>query len=295
MSRRLVAAVAIVAATACGTPETSRGPASPKTTAPGETRPPAAAGRTPAAGDEPHDPTAPEPDRTAPGPAHAARSDDGGEVGSNAPLYLNRRFRELVVEVDAVAGLEPSGSLLELLRARLAQVVDKPGGIVFVPAETIPGQSDGVWTVDDLAASARSNRDRFSGGDTMVMYLQFVDGRFEDEGAFAVAYSASEVAMFVDHMRDAATLLVGASALERAALIHELGHLLSLVNLGYTSPRDREDPAHPKHSTNPDSVMFWAVDNVGILTLLGGRAQPPTAFDADDLADLADVRAGRLG
>jgi hypothetical protein len=40
--------------------------------------------------------------------------------------------------------------------------------------------------------------------------------------------------------------------------------------------------------------MYWAVDNVGVASLLGGRTAPPTDFDADDKADLADVKLGRL-
>jgi hypothetical protein len=220
-------------------------------------------------------------------------NDDAG-LGESAFLYLNRRVPRLLIEIDAVDGLAPSQAVLDLLRTRLAGVVDKPGGIAFLPAETIAGDADGVWTTEELRASARRNRDRRSSPDVMVIYLQFVDGLYEQRDAFGVAYSASTAAMFSEHMRDAATILVSRTALERAAVVHEAGHLLSLVNIGYSSPRDREDAEHPNHSNNPDSVMFWAVDNVGIITLLSGRSQPPTAFDGDDLADLRDVRSGRL-
>jgi hypothetical protein len=41
--------------------------------------------------------------------------------------------------------------------------------------------------------------------------------------------------------------------------------------------------------------MFYAVDSVGVVNLLGGRTEPPNTFDADDKADLADVKAGKLG
>jgi hypothetical protein len=230
-----------------------------------------------------------------PQPVPQAQPTDEADVGANAFLYLNARVPKLVIEVDAVEGFAPSDDALDLLRTRLAAVTDKPRGIVVTKTQTIPGQADGVWTEADLRASARRHRDRTSTASEATMYLQFVDGRFEQAGAFGVTYSASQAAMFVGHMRDAATLVVGASSLQRATLIHEIGHLLSLVNLGYESPRAREDPEHPGHSSNPDSVMYWAVDNVGILRLLSGRAEPPTAFDDADLADLADVRKGALG
>jgi len=66
------------------------------------------------------------------------------------------------------------------------------------------------------------------------------------------------------------------------------------VNLGYHSPRPHEDPQHPGHSNDPNSVMYWAVDNVGVATLLGGHTAPPTDFDPDDRADLSDIRRGEL-
>jgi hypothetical protein len=221
-------------------------------------------------------------------------SDDGG-LGANSFLYLNRKVPKLTIEVDAVAGAAPSGATLDLVRRRLAGVADKPGGITILPTETIGGQADGVWSTDDLAKSRARNRDRRSTSDAMVMYLAFLDGRYEQDDAVGVAWSASTVAVFVEHIEEISTLLVGADAIEAAATVHEVGHLLSLVNLGYRSPRAREDPDHPKHSSNPDSVMYWAVDNVGVVTILGGKTEPPTDFDAADRADLAAVRDGDLG
>jgi hypothetical protein len=128
----------------------------------------------------------------------------------------------------------------------------------------------------------------------MAIYLQFLDGTYEDRDAVGVAYGASSAAIFSQHIEEIATVLVGSEAIERAATIHEIGHLLSLVNIGYRSPRTREDPDHPNHSSNPDSVMYWAVDNVGVVTVLGGDMELPTDFDADDRADLEDVRTGEL-
>jgi hypothetical protein len=39
--------------------------------------------------------------------------------------------------------------------------------------------------------------------------------------------------------------------------------------------------------------MYYAVEMLNVNTIL--RGGPPTAFDSDDLADLADVRSGALG
>jgi hypothetical protein len=201
---------------------------------------------------------------------------------------------QLVVEIDAVAGKGPRNDTVSLVRTRLAEVVDKPAGIrVLATDERVPPRN-GRWTIDALRTAERSHRTTHNTPSVASLYLLFVDGTPPKDGAIGVAYSGSSAAIFSDQVAEAATLLIGAAAIEHADTVHEVGHLLSLVDLGYTSPRAHEDPQHPGHSDNPDSVMYWAVDNVGVATLLGGRTEPPTDFDADDRADLADIRAGKL-
>ncbi len=221
--------------------------------------------------------------------------DDFARLGANTQLYLSSQIPKLVVEIDALRGYEPSESAVSLLRTRLASVVDKPGGIEILPVETFGGGRD-RWTEAELLLVQRQNRDRWSDRNEIVLYILYVDGAFaDDETSLGVSFNASMYAMFVEQIRgSAATPLVPARVIERAVLVHEMGHILALVNLGYESPRDREDPTHDGHSNNPDSVMYWAVDNVGVANLVGGRTSPPTQFDADDLADLEDLKRGRV-
>lgn len=223
----------------------------------------------------------------------AFRSNDDGKPGANAPAYLRGSVPRLVVEIDAVEGKAPQSQTVALVRSRLEAVADKPDGIAILPTETIPARG-GAWTFDALREAESRHRDTRSTPERASIYLLFVDGTPPKRDAIGTTYSASAAAIFVDQIADTSTLLVTAAAIERAATVHEIGHLLSLVNFGYRSPRDREDPEHPGHSRNERSVMYWAVDNVGVVTILGGRTEPPTQFDRDDLADLADIRARKL-
>ena len=221
------------------------------------------------------------------------RVNDRGSPGANAPAYLRGSVPRLVVEIDAVQGKAPQPQTVTLVRSRLEAVADKPGGITILPTETIPPRG-GAWTFDALREAEARHRDTHSTSERASMYVLFVDGTPPKRDAIGTTYSSSAAAIFVDQIADVSTLLVTAAAIERAATVHEVGHLLSLVNFGYRSPRNREDPEHPGHSKNQRSVMYWAVDNVGVVTILGGRTEPPTQFDRDDLADLADIRAGKL-
>lgn len=293
--RWAVVSLAVVLTTACGRAADQTDAPLPTPTTDADDQTATDAGRSPQApraGSVP--PAQGEP---AAGPPRAsvtpARANDGGNPGANAPVYLRRTVPGLVVEVDAVEGKAPRPETLTLVHTRLSQVADKPAGIEIRPAQTIPARG-GAWSTEALRATEERYRDTHTTNSRASIYLLFVDGRPPKPDALGVTYSASSAAIFADQIADAATLLVSAAAIERAVSVHEVGHLLSLVNLGYTSPRDHEDPAHPGHSRNDASVMFWGVDNVGVVSILGGRTAPPTEFDGDDLADLADIRAGTL-
>ncbi|WP_422747023.1 hypothetical protein ACN27E_04910 [Mycobacterium sp. WMMD1722] len=137
----------------------------------------------------------------------------------------------------------------------------------------------------------QENRDTVTRGDTASMYVLSANGTFSDQqGVIGVAYSSSSFVLFLE--QNQARGFGDSNAVERAVLVHEAGHLLALVNIGYSSPREREDPDHPNHSASEESVMHWAVESVSILSALGGG--PPDDFDADDRADLADIASGSI-
>lgn len=216
--------------------------------------------------------------------------DDAGAVGSMARAILRSDpARRLVVEIDYVAGRAPSRSAMDHLRRVLAEVAGKPAGITVAAGDEIPS-GGGSWTVADLRALERANRAAPSGGDTVRIWVAYLDGSFaEGSSALGVAYAAASAAIFRDRIDDATTAIVNAAGIERAVLTHEAGHLLALVNLGYRSRIDHEDPDHPNHSANDESVMYWAVEDVSLRNLLAGG--PPDTFDDADKADLAMLKS----
>lgn len=221
----------------------------------------------------------------APPSGGSSRMDDDGPVGGMALAYLRDEIaRSLVVEIDYVEGKRPADTAIAHLQSVLGREVDKPGGIRFLVDDKIPA-SRSSWNGGDIEDLERRYRDRHSGGDTATVWIVYLNGRFEDgSGALGVAFRASRIALFKDRIADAAIPTVPASRVERSVIVHEVGHVLSLVNLGWESPRDHEDPAHAGHSRNRASVMFWAVETVSVNSILQGG--PPEGFDADDRDDL---------
>jgi hypothetical protein len=226
----------------------------------------------------------------------AQRADDLGNTGRNALVYLRGdRYTKLVFEITAANGWEPDPESINILRSRLQQVLDKPAGIEFLPAKTfVSGRS--TYSQSNINALETQHRTRFSAkeGGTAVIHMLFLNGAAADKFT-GRAYRASSIVVMAEESADRETLAVSRGKIEGALLVHEVGHLLRLVNHGYTSPRDHEDPDHRGHSRNIGSVMYWQVDAAGDLIEDVFEGPPPSKFDQEDIADLADIKAGRLG
>ena len=204
------------------------------------------------------------------------------------------QYTEMIIEIDHAPGYAPEASTVQLLTDRLAEVCDKPDGINAVITETEFNHS-GAWSADDVRDQALEHREAPPmDGTTLRWHLLFPAGGYDDDGVLGVAVNAADVAVFRDSIDDAENILRRPSAeeIENSVTLHEVGHLLGLVNLVYTSPRDHEDADHPGHSSNEDSVMYWAVESSSLGAIFSGEL--PNDFDDDDRADLEDLASGDL-
>jgi len=124
---------------------------------------------------------------------------------------------------------------------------------------------------------------------TAAMYVLFVSGRMPVETyggeVLGLAYRAGSLALFLDTADQGTNLFVTSEEVAGAALVHEAGHLLGLVNNGVPMVAPHEDTDHPAHDLDPKSIMYWYVQVPRVAPSLGdpGFAQ----FNAACLADLA--------
>ena len=216
-------------------------------------------------------------------PAEAFSPD--GPVGGYARLILRPDLGATIrLEVIAEREALPSPGTLNAVRETLADATGKR--VTVTEPMNIAGDGPGGtdWTADRIRQLAPGPS---SVGGPVTIRLAFLAGRFaDDERALGVAVNATTAAVFTERAHDAAGLLGDPTQIELAVAVHEIGHLLGLVDLVIDS--DREDPEHPGHSPNRDSVMYWAVERDLVGTLLG--AKPSTTFDDADRAELAAIR-----
>lgn len=286
-----------LALAACTTPSSAPGPKLPYSPRASETphgRPTRTAG-----GSTTHAPPFTQgPPRTPTQEPSSVSYADGGFVGGMARAYLRSEpATRLEIEIDTVRGREFPTAAEQHALGILERDLDKPDGIVFMlddelaPSGSMPGGGgDDRYTFKELHKIAAAARDASSAGSIARLHLLIIDGESDEvSSAIGVAINASTAVLFADRIEDAAAPLVGANAIWRSVTVHEFGHLLGLVEIIEDSRTDRHaDPQQRGHSPNRDSVMYWAIEDVGIAAILGEG--PPTDFDADDRADLEALK-----
>lgn len=237
----------------------------------------------------------------------------GPDIHHPEALLRDDPYDRLVVEIDHVAGHEPSPLALDALKQRLGEVTDKKEIRIPEPTE-IPAQGGG-YDADDIRRIHMATFDRF-GPDhqyrgSATLHILYLDGLSGTEPGFQGIYvtdfvrgeQTAAIALLPDHWRGPTGLggLAGlpapgadtfAQRIERSVLVHEAGHALGLVGT-VPEQRERHDPDDPGHSTNPQSVMHSGpvrVDQDYMAFLRETGYDPVWAFDADDLADLKAYR-----
>lgn len=182
---------------------------------------------------------------------------------------------------------------MELVKTRLQEVCDKPGGITIKATET-NFAIDTSWSSDDVREARWKHGGDAMGSNTLHWYFLFPAGMHEDESVLGVAVDASTVAIFKDSVKEAEGLFGRPSSeeVERAVTIHEAGHLLGLVNLVYKSQIDHEDSGNAGHSSNDNSVMYWAIESNDVGNFITGNL--PDEFDQDDKTDLEEMANGTI-
>ena len=229
---------------------------------------------------------------------------DRSRVGSAAKSLVDgSEYPRLVVELDYPAGHAPNAEAKSVLRNTLAEVSGREvSRIEIIEEAEIPAQPSKKYTLQEIVALEDEHRDRRTSGDTAVLYVLYVAGGYEgdsgDSRVLGVAYRGTSIAIMKGNIKDATTSTLlsprpAEQCVERAVLVHEFGHAAGLVDLGTPMVRDHEDPQHPGHSSNRESVMYYAVENTQDLLsfFTGGCGDIPYTFDADDKADLRALRS----
>ena len=249
--------------------------------------------------------------------ALAACGDDGGTNGqpdagaqpvSRVAGYLRAApYPKLHLEIDVVQGLGPRAASTAAMRAKLGELLDKPGGVTV--SETVSLTSRGAdhgWFFNELEQLAGGEFDEAVGADTTKIHVLFVDGHYFTDTAqsktLGIAWANTHLVMFKQTIEESCAAAAGlnlfkeqmCAAAEETIWLHELGHVIGLVDNGLPMTAPHEDGAHPAHDASDGCVMYWAYEGTGavdaLLTRFLGGNQAALGFDAACLADIAAAK-----
>ncbi len=228
---------------------------------------------------------------------------DGNQgPGSKLEAYLAGDADTLLVEIshspDALWDTSERGD--EQFTQQLERITGKT--VEIVAQNQLPSNGDEYrYSTQELRSLHEQHKDNEDEQGTVVMHALFLDGKYEREGVAGLAFAADGWAIFKGTIRDITctnNALVCDGVREwrvtRSVAIHEAGHLFGLVNCPLEMQTDREathqGDSGECHSSNEDSVMYWAVEVRRGLNNLIMEEEVPWQFDQNDVNDARAVQ-----
>lgn len=231
-------------------------------------------------------------------------------IGSAAADYVSKaNYDRLVIEIDAVGGHSLNAVTTDFIAQELEPLLDKPGGLSFEFSHSIPdADMRQTYTADELRALEARHRNRSSGDGVVTLYVLVVTGAYaglpEGDSILALAYSKSSIVLFADAIADACAEDLSRLAPDLRSLVcplstamvalHEIGHILGLVDNGAPLTVPHRDLAHGHHCTGGKCIMNWQNNSPYMVGFVQQRfvidnEQFPL-FGSDCQADLDQLR-----
>lgn len=213
-----------------------------------------------------------------------------------AQMYLNDdRYDELIIEYSYVQGFPPSDFARETLLSTIEEICHKDS-VVETKNEMIPQRPgrnrydrDGV---EDMLEEYRGNE---RGEGTMVLYVLYLDGEWSDKpNVLGLSFGGQNIVIF-KHTIITVTQRspnLDVEVVESSVLVHEFGHILGLVGIGYDSEHEDKEHKHHCDESQGSCVMSYTVE-----IRVGEDSEPPPlefcTLCMDDLELIRTLEDGR--
>ncbi|MES2003743.1 MAG: hypothetical protein V4450_04425 [Bacteroidota bacterium] len=210
---------------------------------------------------------------------------DKQAVGQSAHQLLGAdTYTNLTIEIQYAPGMKPQDQSITNLTNFLNTYLNKPGGVTVVQKQV---GSIGAATVStqDIVNFEDKNRAVYTDGNMISVYLYFADADYTESGVIGVSFRNTSIAIFEKTIQAKTGGINQASRVkvESGTLMHEMGHLLGLVNNGTAMVNPHEDASHKAHCSNSNCLMYYAIQTSGLMNALDNSIP---ALDADCVNDL---------
>ncbi len=200
-------------------------------------------------------------------------------------LLTAEKYTALRVEIQYMEGFAPDPESLYNLRIFLWKYLNKPDGI-FIETKPIRPVGDTVLSRTELMTIERNSRTVYTRNKELGVYLLYTNGAYVNPKILGLAYQNTSAVIFgkLVHNHSGRIGQPDRTKLETSVLLHEMGHLLGLINTGSEMLSDHQDEQHAAHCNNKKCLMYYRIgidDHFGYLT----RGDIPV-LDAHCEADL---------
>ena len=191
-------------------------------------------------------------------------------MGSSASELLNdRNYKALDVEIQYMSGFKPRERTLHHLHTFLETYLNKPRGI-SISLKEISSIERHELSMEEVLAIEKEKRTQFVHQDTTAIYILFTNGSHPDNQILGMAYLNTSAVVYGKAVRKYSSMAgrLTHHELETAVLLHEIGHLLGLVNKGSPLTSEHGDSAFNDHCNNKKCLMYHSVETKALSTIL---------------------------
>lgn len=207
-------------------------------------------------------------------------------LGASArELLSDEIYKSLAVEIQYMTGYKPKEETVNQLSVFLNQYLNKSKGITILLKE-IKRTKTSPLSGDSVLAIEKQNRTEFVKDDKTAIYILFTNSRHVDKRILGTAYRNTSAVIYGKAIRENSNVKgkLTHQELETAVLLHEVGHLLGLINKGSPVGSGHTDPDYPDHCNNKNCLMYHATETKKLSSILLKGTIP--VLDSNCVADL---------
>lgn len=195
-------------------------------------------------------------------------------VGQSANAILSdNTFDKLTIEIGYMQGFSLTNTAQQEVIGFLEEHIRKSQGIEIIQTE-IPSQNKSTYSTQDLRAIENDHRQIFPAENELSIWVSIVNAKNQNESVVGVAYQNLSASLMGGTISDNSGGIGQASrsSIEATILMHELGHLLGLVNIG--TPMVNDHQSNGNHCDNEDCLMYFAVETTDFFSVLFASSIP---------------------
>lgn len=158
----------------------------------------------------------------------------------------------------------------------------------------IPGQNRTGYTVNNIVSLAdryRKNEGNATEGNIFVLFLNGYyekDDTLRQEVMGVHVTGTTIVAVFKPVITSLRWFVTIKEFIEQCVVVHEIGHVLGLVNAGLPLTSAHHDAEHPSHCANSNCVMYWENEGADISSYIQNYySGKQMIFGSECVADVA--------